>query len=274
MEGPHKIFCWAVGGVSHHPFPAIMIFVCSSPEGPLLRNKICMCPGAGSAEITHLALRPTRALLGGNWGAAPGRAFCVRALFLQYFLETSSSTFEVAIFTLTLRTRKARLVKIKKTCPEKRQLEPSLPAPEPCHLHRQRLRMGRPPKALAVTAEAVMPAFAASSLVLWVWLRNVGGSGDFWEQLVSPNQVQGGTGREKGRQQSEWLMLLSHKLQGVLASACGVCERGWLRPVGRRSGKEGAHRFQNFPFPPAFQTGPPPPLSQETPQGKHLGTQF
>ena len=116
--------------------------------------------------------------------------------------------------------------------------------------------MGRPPKALAVTAAAAMRAFAASSLVFWVWLRSVGGSEDFWEQLVSPHQVRGGTGREKGRQQSEWLMLLSRKLQGVLASACGVCKRGRLRPVGRRSAEEWAHRFQNFPFPPAFRTGP------------------
>ena len=130
MEGAPQICCWAVGAFLPVLSPQLRFLsaplrrVLSSPEGALLRNEIRMCPGAGSAEITRLALHPTRALLGGNSGAAPGRAFCVRALCPQYFLETSSWTFEVAIFTLTLRTRKARLGKTKKLAPRKDSWNP------------------------------------------------------------------------------------------------------------------------------------------------------
>lgn len=265
------IFRWGVGALPPHASPTATISLRSSPDGPLLQNTIGVSLGAGSAEITPLPSSPplppgcaSGALLGGVLEPPLAVRFVCRALCLRYLLETSSSPFEVDVFTLTLRTRKARLGKTKNLAPIKDNWNPIrlLQSLDICT--HTGLRMGRPPKALAAAAAgSVMgPRLRLSpSSLQWVWLPNVCVSGDSWEQLVSPNQAQGGAGREQRRQQ--WVACFSFFLGNSRESgplAVGFLNgkvaaprlAGWKR--GRGVGKW-AHRFQNHSFPPAFQTG-------------------
>ena len=218
-DGGPQIFRWGVGALPPHASPTATISLRSSPEGPLLQNTIGVSAGAGSAEITPLPSSPplppgcaSGALLGGALEPPLAVRFVCRALCLRYCRETSSSPLEVDVFTLTLRTRKARLGKTKNLAPRKDNWNPIrlLQSLDICT--HTGLRMGRPPKALAAAAAGSVMGPGLQlfpSPLLWVWLPSVCVSGDSWEQLVSPNQAQGGAGREKRRQQSGWRVFLS-----------------------------------------------------------------
>lgn len=127
-----------------HPFPATMIFICSL-GGPLLRNKICMCPGAGGATDNLPCPSPHPGAPGRKFGSRPGRAaLCagtLRSISLKPHHRLSSCCFSPSLCGQgkpeTWKDQK------NKTCPEKKAMEPSLPAPEPCHFARTAAADGR-----------------------------------------------------------------------------------------------------------------------------------
>lgn len=129
-------------------------------------------------------------------------------------------------------------------------------------MHGQRLRTGRPPKALAVTA--------ASSLVLWVWLRNVGGSEDFWEQLVSPNQVQGGTGREKEGSRVSGLCCFLRNSRESWPLPVGFVKEGGCAQWGEGAVRKGRTDSRASPFHQHSKQDPTASVPRNSP-GKALG---